>query len=324
MRRILLSLLLAATLIHPARAALNCPENTMRIIIPFSAGSATDVQNRVIADKLASMKELGVNFIVVNRDGAYGRLAVKAVVGARPEDCIIGSLNDGPMATMVANDLAWGRPLMYDPLTDLRPIGFVTRTIFVVVVTNEVPIHSLAEMVKYSQANPEKLMFASPHPSGKLGIAQLNAAGAKIFEVPYRGEPAAYTDLFAGRVQGIVSTMYLARQYEQSGKVRILATLSGTRPELLPDVPTVAEAGYPDLASFPSWAAFFGPKNLPDNTVRVIGEALPKALSDPSVRERLAPMGGTYTSTPEEVTKVVREQIEAMRKFMKTNNLQLE
>jgi tripartite-type tricarboxylate transporter receptor subunit TctC len=311
--------ILFACAILPAHAY---PDRPIKLVVPLPAGTGADLQARVIGAKMAEI--LGQEFVVENKVGGDGKLAVMEVARAKPDGYTVGFLLDGQMATSPAACLALRREPMYRPTRDLQSIGFATSSLFVLIVKNDLPVRTLADLVAYARREPMKVSFASAHPTSKLGIAQLKRRGISVFEVPYRGEPQAHFGLRDGSANAMFSTYFTAKTSIDDKTARPIAVLSDTRIGLLSDVPSVVEAGFPELAQFPTWSGLFAPHALPEPRAKPLNAALDKALRSPEVASRLLSVGFPIRlGSPEELNRVMENQLHEMSEFIRANDIQL-
>jgi len=282
-RRTILRLLTAAfVLAHPmAAAAQNYPSRPIRLIVPYPAGGPTDVVARILANGLSA--KLHASVVVENRPGgAAGTVGGRVVVSAEPDGYTlllsqIGSLTIAPSLYK----------LDYDPLRDLTPVAIAAVSPEILTVNPAVPADSLAEFLTYAKVNPGKLNFGSPG-TGTLphiiGEQLQLATGIKITHVPYRGAAPAVTDLLAGRVQLMIDSTSVLLSHIVSGKLRGLAITSEHRLAEMPNVPTFAEAGYPQLTES-LWTGLMAPAGTPAPIVATLNAAVNDVLKAPEVQQ---------------------------------------
>jgi len=274
---------LAPAIIAPATAQ-SYPTRLIKIVVPFPAGGPSDVIARLLADKLSPA--LGQTVLVENRPGgAGGSLGAKAVATADP---------DGYTLLLCPVDILTQVPLVYknidyDPIKSFASIALLLTGPYVLVVNSALPVKSVAELVVYSKANPEKVSFASPghgtypHLMGEM-FKQI--AGAKLIHVPYRGVAPAVNDLLAGQVQMYFEAAVGVLPHIESGKLRALAVASENRTAFLPDVSTTAEAGFPQL-----WVTFtqglYAPPGTPPGIIVKLNAAVNDALMSADMKATL-------------------------------------
>jgi tripartite-type tricarboxylate transporter receptor subunit TctC len=296
MNRVITSLCAAALLAFAGAAAAQSsfPSRPVTLTVGFAPGGGTDTAARIVAKKLTD--NIGQSVVVENKAGAGGNIAAQHIANAAPDGYTIHLTSVGPMSVaphMVKN-------LPYDPKKDIAPItmGVVFPNVFVV--HPGVPAKTLAEFVSLAKQKPGELNYAS---SGIGGAGHLSgelfkqSAGVEIVHVPYKGGGPAMTDLLGGRVTMYPSVPSTAKPHIDSGKLRALATTGATRTATMPDVPTVAESGYPGFEAV-NWYAFVAPGQTPKEILDFWNREIVKALKDPEVRaalmkQGLEPMPGT-------------------------------
>jgi tripartite-type tricarboxylate transporter receptor subunit TctC len=281
-------------------------QSTVRIVMPFPPGAAADSVARVIAPPLS--RALGQPVVVDNRAGADGAIAAEHV--AR-------SVADGQTLLFAGNTQMLGVPTLrknppYDPLKDFAPITPVVRFAFFLVVHPDTPAQTLAQLIEHARARPGKLNYASGNVNAVLAAAQLmSTAKIDMVHVPYKGEPLAVPDLVDGRVHLMFASGAVAAPLVKQGKLRALAVLLPTRSQLLPDVPTAAEAGMPQL-SVMIWGGLFGPAKMPADRVDQIAREINTILKRQEVKEQLQLQGvEPGGATPAEFAAFLKEQLTA-------------
>lgn len=294
------------------------PAKPIRIVVPFPAGTVTDTATRILAPALAA--SLGQPVVVDNRAGADGAIGAQEVARAAP---------DGYTLLMSTNGFA-AVPAMrkappYDAVRDFTPVSMVCRFAFFLFVNTAVPATTVAGLMDHARAHPEALNYATGNPTGIVATGQmLSLAGVKMTQVPYKGEPAAVVDLASNRVQLMFGTMTTAGPHVASGKLRMLATTLPARSPAFPEVPTMAEAGFPGFA-VASYAALQGPAGLPADIAQRLSREVAAALARPEVREALARQNIVpAASTPQELAAYVREQLALYARVLKEAGVQPE
>jgi tripartite-type tricarboxylate transporter receptor subunit TctC len=276
-------LMLAAPLVEAA----DYPTRPVRLIVPYAAGGPTDVQARLIAEYLG--RDLKQTVFVENKAGAQGAIGAEAVAHAEPDGYTL-LFTAGSVIEL--NPMLYKR-LAYDPDRELRMLAIVTDLPMVVIVHPSVPATTLAEFVAYAKQNPGKLNFGS---AGTGGVGHLagemfkQTAGAEMTHVPYKGAGPALTDLISGNIQLMFETVGTALPPVKAGLLRPLGVSSAQRIADLPDVPTVAESGYPDYV-VSVWYGLAAPSKLPDDVARKLAASLDTALSDEAFRAALEKAG---------------------------------
>ncbi len=288
----------AATLLPEAFAqSSSWPEAPVKIIVPFTAGGASDVLTRILAEKLQT--RLGQNFIVDNRTGAGGNIGMEAVKNAPADGYTISSATIG---TLSINQFLFSK-LGYDPVQDFAYVSMIWENCNVFVVAPQHPAKTVQEFLVWARKQPKGVTFGSagvgttPHLAGELFRVR---AGIQALHVPYRGAAQSMPALIAGdtdfAIDNIASYMPLIR----AGKVRALAVTSLARWPTLPEVPTMAEAGVRDFV-VTSWGAFVMPKGTPVAIVNKLSAAVQAIATDPAVQQRFLDTGArTIATSPQE------------------------
>jgi tripartite-type tricarboxylate transporter receptor subunit TctC len=285
MRRLLLtSLALVACL--PAAQAQN-PANPVRLLVGYAPGGPVDAMARIFAPALG--KELGQTVLIENKPGASGALAGEVTVAA-PLDGNTLFFAASPTITIVPHIL---KKMRYDPARDLTPVAPLLSYANVLVVNKDYPARSISELLAKARANPGKVFYgsagvgASNHLSGEL---LANQAKVTLTHVPYKGNAPAMVDVISGQLQMMFDIVGGAQKYIAAGQVRALAVTSAQRNPMLPDVPTMREAGLPGY-EVGGWYGLYGPPKLPAAVVDRLAEATRRALATPDFQARLAALG---------------------------------
>jgi tripartite-type tricarboxylate transporter receptor subunit TctC len=264
-----------------AEAAANYPSKPVKVLVGFPAGQGSDAMARAVAERLQGV--LGQTFFVENKVGASGALAQQAAATAPPDGYTILLTSAGPMVVSPGVQ----DKLPYDPIKDYAPIGGLINLPMVLVSNPEFPVHDLKELVALARAKPGEINYAS---SGRGLTAHLSmemlslAANIKMTHVPYKGTSPAMTDLIGGRVGLMFDTPVGVMAMVKSGRVRALAVGGKTRLASLPDVPTIAESGYPGFAAT-TWMGLVAPAKTPAPIVRKLSDALLKVVNDPETHK---------------------------------------
>jgi len=306
MRRLLIALCSIAAAMQVAAAGF--PDKPIRLVVHFPAGSSTDAIGRILAEQVSA--KLKQPIVVDNKPGADGAIAAAEVKRSPADGYTIMLATNSPMSGVPAMK----KSAPYDVTKDFTPITDVGRYNFFVYVNSQVPAKTLPELVSYAKANPGKLSYGAGNVTGQLSFASI-ALTSKIdaTHVPYKGEPPAMTDLIGGRIQVMVATAGTGVPHVQSGKLRALATILNKRSPVLPDVPTIREAGFPNFLIEP-WAGLFGPANMPKDVVNVLNRAFSDAMKDPAVLKKMAGQDFALSpSTPEALGALVKRQLEVHR-----------
>jgi tripartite-type tricarboxylate transporter receptor subunit TctC len=300
--------LLAAMVLSAASAlaaAQSWPSKPVRLVIPFAPGGGADIAGRIIAQEMSV--GLGQSFVVENRTGAGGTLAPDNVAKSSPDGYSVVLAHVGGIS--IAPYLFKNLP--YNPEKDLVPVTLAVNGLSVLVVHPELPVKSVRELIAHAKANPNKLSFSSAGTGTDTHLAAelfKSMTGTQMVHVPYKGGAPALLDLTAGRVQLSFASVATTISSIKGGKLRALAMTGARRFELLPDLPTIAEAGVPGY-EINNWYGLFVPTGTPAEVVkRLHGEAV-KALAKPDVRTKLIGAGlEPVGNTPEEFAAYVRTE----------------
>jgi tripartite-type tricarboxylate transporter receptor subunit TctC len=303
----------------PIAVCAQYPAKPVRIVVPFPGGSATDTVTRILANYVT--QSLGQPLVVENKAGADGAIAAAEVARSAPDGYTLLMATNSPMSAVPA--LKKSPP--YDPVADFTPITDVGRYTFFLYVHPSVPANSFAQLIAYAQANPGKLNYATGNTTGIVSFAQISSlAGIEMVHVPYKGEPAGITDLVAGRVQMMIATPTTGLAYVKDGKLRAFVTTLSRRSPLLPEVPTIAEAGMPKF-SITSWAALFGPARMPREILERLNKEFAGAMGRPEVQAAMDKQAFALNpSSPEQLADFVKEQIESYRRVLRAAGVQPE
>ena len=304
MKRLIAPAVAAAMLAAgPAMAAF--PEKAITLVVPTAAGGGNDAMARTIAQKLGPL--LGQQIIVDNRAGANGAIASEFVARA-PADG--HTLMFGYVATHAMNPAL--QKLRYDPVADFAPIGLVANSPTLMVANPSVAVKDVKDLVAQLKSKPDKYAYASagngtaPHFAAEL--FKLNA-GVKMLGAPYRGSAPAITDTIGGQTQFMFPSLFTAMPYVKSGKLKALAVAGPKRSPLLPDVPTLKEAGV-DGVEVQQWYGFFAPARTPKPVIDQINKALNQVLADKEVIRRMQDHGAEVeSSTPERFGELVKGEL---------------
>jgi len=312
-------LLAFACAILSTAAAAQYPAKPVRIVVPFPGGSATDTITRILAQSISP--GFGQPMIVDNKPGADGAIAGAEVAKAPPDGYTLLMATNSPMSAVPAMK----KSPPYDPVNDFTPITDIGRYTFFLYVNASVPAKSLKELITHAKANPGKLAYATGNTTGIVSFAQMNSlAGIDMLHVPYKGEPQGITDLVGNRVQVMWATPTTGLPFVKEGKIRALVTQLTKRSPLLPDVPTIHEAGLPKF-TITSWAALFGPAKLPKEIVARLHKEFTTAMSKPDVLAQMDKQAFLLTpSTPEKLGEFVKEQMDSYRTILRAAGVQPE
>ena len=293
------------------------PNKPIRVIVPFPGGSATDTITRILANSVS--QSIGQPLVVENKAGADGAIAGAEVAKAAPDGYTLLMATNSPLAAVPAMKKA----PPYDPVADFTPITDVGRYTFFLYVHPSVPAKTFAELIAYAKANPGKLNYATGNTTGIVSFAQIDSlAGIDMVHVPYKGEPAGIADLVAGRVQLMLATPTTGLAHVKDGRLKAMVTTLSKRSALLPEVPTIAEAGMPQF-SITSWAALFGPARMPKDVVERLNREFTSAMGKADVQAAMDKQAFELKpSTPEQLAQFVKEQLESYRRILRAAGVQ--
>lgn len=290
------------------------PEHPITMVVPTAAGGGNDTLARVIGQKMGEL--LGQTVIVVNKPGAQGAIAAD-YVARQPADGY--TLMLGYIGTHGINPAL--QKLNYDPVRDFTAIGMVADSPTLMVVSSSIGVQDVPGLLKYGQAHPDGLSYASAGPGTAPAVAgELfnRATGAAMLEIPYKGSAPAMTDTLAGVTQVMFPSLFSAYPHLKSGKIRALGVAGARRAKVLPDMPTLAELGVPGV-DVAQWYAVFAPANADPQVVAKLNTALNGALNDPAVAAKIDDQGAEVrTSTPAELAAFVRDEAVKWKKLAST------
>jgi tripartite-type tricarboxylate transporter receptor subunit TctC len=297
------------------------PGRPIRLIVPYPPGGGTDIAARWIGQKLG--ERLNQSVVVENRPGANGNIGTDLIAKAAPDGYTIGMATPGPVT--VGRSLY--RSLPYDPRSDLAPIILANDSPIVLVVNPSVPVHSMRALVELAKAEPGKLTAALvstgsvPHLLTELMKA---SAGIDILDVPYKGGSPAATDVMAGQVDMLFSVLPLVLPHINAGKLRALAVASDARSPLLPDVPTMAEAGYPQVLGS-AWNGIVAPAGVSSDVVAKLNAEIGLVLDAPDTRERFRALGmEPGKGTPADFAAFIERESQKWAGVIKASNITAE
>jgi tripartite-type tricarboxylate transporter receptor subunit TctC len=285
--RAVAALICGAVLAAPQGRAAEYPARAIKLIVPYAAGGPTDVLGRMVGGYLS--RDLKQPVVVENKAGAQGAIGAEAAARAEPDGY---TLFFTAASIFVLNPLLY-KKLPYDPAKDFRMLALITDLPVIMEVNPSVPAKTVAEFVAYAKQNPGKLNFGSAGTGGTIHLAGemfKQMAGVDMVHVAYKGAGPALTDLLSGNIRLMFDTLGTALPPVKGGLLRPLAVSSAQRIPDLPDVPTMAESGYPDY-SVSVWYGVSAQSKLPDEVVRKITASLDKALSDEIFRALLEKVG---------------------------------
>ncbi len=315
------SLLATAAGTLPAFGQAAFPNKSVKIVVGFTAGGATDFVARVLADALK--ERWGQSVVVESRTGASGMVAADQVVRAAPDGT---TLLVSPQTSIAVAPQIVAKP-SYDPLKDLTPITVLNSTPMLLVAHPSFPASTLAELVAYVRANPGKITFASggigssPQMTSELLNMRLNL---KMVHVPYRGEQPALVDLMGNQVGVLFSNIPSAMPHVQTGKLKALVTTGATRSPLAPDVPTIVETGVADIVTA-TWNGLYGPAGMAPELVQKIYADTIQVLGQGAARDRLVAAGSDMVlNTPQQFQEYVRAEVTRWGQVIKAADIRPE
>jgi tripartite-type tricarboxylate transporter receptor subunit TctC len=299
----LLAVSLATACAFTGAHAQKYPERPVTLVIPFPPGASTDAFGRLIAQRMAL--DLKQQVVVVNRDGAAGVIGTNYVARSAPDGYTLLWGTSSGLAIMPALK----RKLPYDPQRDFAPVSLGAKVSWVLAVHPSVPAGSVKDLVALAKKHPGKLNFASagtggaPHLAGELFKV---TAGIDVMHIPYRGTALFAVDLVAGQVDYGFASPLTTLPFTRTGRLKALAVTAAKRIDVYPDIPTMAEAGYPGF-ELTQWYAMVAPAGTPANIIATLNAAIRNALTDPKVIQRLANDGGMPApTTPEGLAEFIR------------------
>ncbi len=312
---------LAFALLAPLAHAQWAPTKPVRIIVPFPAGGIVDLMARTVTDRLAA--SLGQPVIVEARTGAGGSIGTEAAARAEPDGhtLVVATLSHVTLP-------AFGGKLAWHPVRDFAGIGMLGQVANLAVVTNGLEPRTMREFVAYARARPGQINYvnAGNGTSQTLGVEMLRKDTAiQLTPVGYKGYPPAVPDVIAGRIEFAMMPFGVALPQVKAGKLRALAVVAPVRSPLLPEVPTMAEAGFPE-STVVSWYALLAPAGTPRAAIARLSAELGKALADSEVIGRIEALGGSPlpVGTPAEVDAMLARETDRWARFVRETGLTIQ
>ncbi len=315
-----LATVLALAAPHFAKAQ-DFPARPVRIVVAFPPGGPTDFVGRIIADKMTHL--LGQRVYVDNKPGANGTLGGADVAKSDPDGYSLFLTTSG--AVTVSPHIMPKMP--FDTFRDFAPVALVTTVHEVLVVSPQLGVKNVKELVALAKKKPGGVTFASTGVGSPPHLAQLlldAAAGVKFLHVPYRGAAPALTDLLGGQVQVVALDIPVVISQIQAGKLVPIGIAGDKRDAVLPDVPTLAEQGYPNTDAS-NWYALLAPAKTPPAVIAKLNKAVNDALNDPAIHDKLVKTGATPVGgTPEALGTFMRAQYDKWGRIIKENDIKPE
>ena len=319
-RQLALTFVLLAAVIADASAQ-SYPDRAIKVIVPYPAGGPTDTVARAVTQSLSA--ELGQSVVIENQSGAGGRIAMKAVARGTPDGytLLLGGTNNNAITPALYKDLD------FDAVKDFAPVSLMTKAHIVLVVNPQVPAQNVKELIAYAKAAPGGISWASAG-NGSTSHLALELfkveTGVPATHVPYKGTPPALNDVLGGRVPAMFDGVITSLPHIKAGKLRPLAVASLTRSPLLPDVPTMTEAGVPGFETV-GLAAILAPAGTPPAVVDRLSREIAAILRTPEVRDQLVAMGlEVVASTPAEFAAYIGAESKKWGKLIREAKIQVD
>ncbi len=300
-----------------AQSAANYPQKPVKVVVGYAAGGAVDVVARTLAQSLSS--SLGQSFIIDNKPGAGTNIAVKSVINAEA---------DGHTLMLAANALAANmalyQPMPFDAEKELAAVSLVGRVPVVIAANTNVPFNTVAKFIEAAKAKPGQLAFASPGNGSTPHMAVeffAKAAGIELQHIPYKGGSPAITDAIGGQLPLVAVNALEVLPHVKSGKLKVLAVLSPTRSAIYPDVPTIAESGFPGFEAS-VWYGFVAPAATPKPIIAKLHAEIQKALQTKEVKDRMNSVGGeVIPGSTEMFTALIKSERQRYDKLVREANI---
>jgi len=294
------------------------PTKPLRLLVGYPPGAQSDAVARLTAVRLGEI--LGQPIVVENRSGAPGTIAAE-LVARSPADgytMLLGGSSNLAQAPFLFSDLR------YDPVRDFVPIGRILKVSWMLAARAKFPATTLSEFLDYARAHPGEVTFAVSASGTQLASAMLmRAAGVTIVEIPYKGTAPAVADVLGDRVDFTLADLVAVGPHRRDGALRLLATTGSRRAPLAPDVPTVAEQGFPGFTAF-SWSSIVVPRATPPEVVATLRSALRQALREPEFRERIERLGfEPVDEDPEAFAEVLKSEIDRFGQLIKDAGIRI-
>ncbi|MBS0335220.1 MAG: tripartite tricarboxylate transporter substrate binding protein [Proteobacteria bacterium] len=310
---------LFAALISGSASAQAWPSGPVRMLIPFAAGSATDVYARLVGKHLSDA--FGQQFVVEPKPGANGSIAAQQVAKSKPDGLTLFFTTN---TTHAANPSLM-KHMTYDPVKDFEPVTKIGGIAFFVAVSSASPYKTVADIIEAAKASPGKVAYGSGNSVGIVGGATLQKmTGTQMTHVPYKSTPQAMVDMLGGNIAFVLVDLSVSRPHVQSGRAKLLAVATLNRSPLAPEIPSMDELGYKGF-DIPAWFGLFAPAGTPKDTIARLNAEMVKIMARPDVKQTLASMGiDAYSSTPEELGDYVKSEIQKWARLVKDAGIQPE
>src|SRR5436189_1121014 len=281
------------------------PSRTIQIVVPYTPGTGADILSRILGPKLAERWKIGV--VTDNRAGASGNIGTDFVAKSAPDGYTLLCT-----ATSFGTNPAINQKLPFDPVKSFAPVILLATSTMAVIVTQGLSAKSMREFLELARGQPGKLQYSSPGNGGPQHLAMellKLEAGIDLVHVPYKGAGGAITDLVGGHVQAMISALQTVAPHVQSGKLRMLAVMSGERSPAFPEVPTAKEQGLPEL-EVETWYGLFAPAGTPMEVVNRLNRDINSLLTDPQIKDLLSKQGmAAAGGTPERFGALVKQEL---------------
>lgn len=304
-----------------ASIAQTYPSKPIHLLVGWSPGGGVDVTARILSEKLSGV--LGQPIVIESHPGAGGNIAGALAAKAPPDGYTILLGTNGELAI---NASLFNNP-GFHPINDFSHVAMVVRVPIIMAAHPSVPANDVRSLIEYSKTQTNGLVLGSPG-NGSLGhlIGELlrTTTGAKILHVPYKGAAPAITDLVGGQVQVVFSSIPAVLPHLRSGRLKAIAVTTEKRVEAVPDVPTVAEAGFPSLTAF-NWYAVVGPAGMPQSVITKLNAAFNQVLRDPEIKIKLEDQGlDAWTMSPPEVRSYMESEVMRWQKVVQSSGTKID
>jgi tripartite-type tricarboxylate transporter receptor subunit TctC len=316
----LVAVMLCAQATSVAQTASSFPNQPIRMVVPYPPGGPTDITARVVAAEMS--KTIGQNIVIDNRPGASGMIGSEMVTKSTPDGyTLLANASIHVINPSVYPDMR------FDAIKDFVPITQLAQVPLVLVVPANSPIKSVKDLVEYAKANPGKVNFGSAGSASAQHLAGESfkiAAGIQMQHIPYKGSAPALTDLAGGQLQLMFDSMPSATPMINSGKLRAIAVTTTTRAKARPDLPTIAESGFPGF-DISTWYAYWAPKGTPADVVEKLAASAAQALKNPEVIAKYEAMGAEPVgSTPAQFAAYVESEAKKWSDIVKKSGAKLD